>query len=396
MTFSCRAEGFGSASWRCWRCGRRGVELAAVKRGMRRAISRLPSRGGAAVGVALLLAATCVGVGAADAPAAQTTPTTFGADLATRAPQSTATCETLYAQPTCTISTSADALGGTGETFVVPQGPDAAGSGTITAFHLAVGASTGPMQILLLQALRQNTTNPAACCSVVNATPVFTPTANTINTIPVRWATEADNTPNPITGVIQFDLIAISVSAGVALPVAPQANAVDTFWAPACPPTAGTECDVYGGDERYVVTMSADWTPDPGTANPNPNPPNPNPPAAHPVPNLLPGTAPGIVRGNHVEIPLACATALCIGRVQLQNFDEYNIARAAARGQTKTRVTYAAGSVRLAAGTVGTAKLKLNEAGRQLLHGRRQARVWLNATLRGGRNFSERITIRAG
>jgi hypothetical protein len=171
---------------------------------------------------------------------------------------------------------------------------------------------------------------------------------------------------------------------------------VDTFWAPACPGTVGTECDVYGGDERYVVTMSADWTPNPGTTNTNPNPPNPNPIIGHPAPNLLAGTAQGVVRGNNVVIPLTCATALCIGQAQLQNFAANNAARAAseARSRQAKRVTYAKGSFTIAPGKTLKLKLKLTPAGERYFKTYPRASLWLNATLRGGRKVSLRYRIR--
>jgi hypothetical protein len=325
------------------------------------------------------------------ATAAQTTPTTFGADLATRQPQSEATCE-IYNAPTCTLSTSADQLGGTGESFLVPQGPDAHGTGTITAFHIRVGASTGPMQILLLQALRHvDSANSAACCSVVNATPFFTPAANTTTSVPVRWPTENDNVPNPDNGVVAFDLMALSVSDGVALPVALQDNAVDSFWAPACAGTIGNECDVYGGDERYVVTMSADWTPNPGATNPTPNPPNPNPRAAGP-PSLLAASASSKLKGSTVPIPLSCSTAQCIGTIQLQNF-EANGATAARKHHAK-HVTYGTASFSIGAGASQTISVKLNRAGRKLVKHHRHVRLWLNVTVKGGKAVSRRFTIK--
>ncbi len=323
------------------------------------------------------------------AGAYQTTSTTFGANLAARAPQSTDTCATVYSSSDCTLTTNADQLGGTGETFLVPDGPDTHGTGTITAFHVSVGDQTGPMQILLLQALRQQQSSTASCCSVLDATAFFTPAANAITTVPVSWATEYDNVPNPDNGVFAFDLMAISVSPGVPLPVSLQTNASDTFWAPACPGTVGTECDVYGGDERYVVTMSADWTPNPvpGTT-PTPTPKGPTAPAA---PNLLPATASGVVKGNAVNIPLSCSTAACIGTVQLQNFEAHN---GAADARKARHVTYAKLNFSLTAGQKKKVKLKLDKAGRALLAHRASVAVWLNFTLNNGKAFSRRFTLR--
>jgi hypothetical protein len=190
--------------------------------------------------------------------------------------------------------------------------------------------------------------------------------------------------------------MALSVSPGVPLPISAQPNAVDTFWAPACPGVIGTECDVYGGDERYVVTMSADWTPNAGTTNTNPNPPNPNPVVPHPTPSLLAGTAQGVVRSNTVIIPLTCATALCIGQAQLQNFEANNAAVAASKGSARKRkhVTYATGSFRIAPGKTLKIKLKLTQAGRQYFRTHRRATLWLNAALQRGRKLSLRIPVK--
>jgi hypothetical protein len=317
----------------------------------------------------------------APAGAAQTTPTTFGANLAAQTPQSSTTCASLYYQATCTLSTSADSLGGIGESFVVPQGSDDHGTGAITAFHIKVGASTGPMQILLMQALRQQQSGTASCCSVVDATGVFTPAADAITTVPVRWTTENDNVPNPYNGVYAFDTMAISVGSGVALPVAPFSGAVDTFWAPACPGTVGTECDVYGGDERYVVTMSADWTPN-GGGGPGPG---PNP---RPVLSLKRAFVP--VRNEIAAIPLSCATALCIGKLQLQNFAD---GKATAASKHRKPVTYGSASFSIAAGKAVTIKIKLNAAGKRLLKAHKTAKVYANAAIRNGGTVSRQVTL---
>jgi hypothetical protein len=353
-------------------------------------------RGAAAASLAIVTAALFGAPGLATA--AQTAPTTFGADLTTRQPQSQATCETVYEEPTCTLSTNADQLGGTGESFLVPQGPDAHGTGTITAFHVKVGAVTGPMQILLLQALRQQQqpgmpAMPAACCSVVNATSFFTPAANETTTIPVSWPTEADSVPNPDNDVFAFDVMALSVSQGVPLPAALQRNASDSFWAPACVGTIGNECDYAGGAAEYVVTMSADWVPNPGTTNPTGNPPNPNPPAAGP-PSLLAATASGKLKGSTVPVPLSCSTAECIGAIQLQNF-EANGATAARKHRAK-HVTYGKASFTIGAGASKTIKVKLNHAGRKLVKHHRHVRMWLNITVKGGATVSRRFTIKHG
>lgn len=329
----------------------------------------------------VLLAAPALAAGA------QTTPTTFGADLSALTPQSSSTCASLYFEATCTLSTSADSSGGTGESFVVPQGSDPHGSGTITAFHVKVGASTGQMQVLLMQALRRETSGVALCCSVVDATAVFTPAANATTTIPVQWATENDNIPNPDNNVYAFDLMAISVGSGVALPVASFPGAADTFWAPACPGTVGAECDSYGGDERYVVTLSASWTP--GGTTPG------GTTVGGATPHVALGGSTAAITKGAARVSLRCATARCAGTIRLQSAAVPTTSDADARAASaKTKaVTYGSATFSIAAGKTGTVLVKLDSAGRRLLNGRKRLRVYANATLSGGATLSKPITL---
>jgi hypothetical protein len=354
---------------------------------------RKPWPASIACAAAALLVASLPGA----ALAAQTTPTSFGANLEAATPASGVTCETLgYLYPTCTLFTSADSLGGTGESFIVPQGPDSHGSGTISAFHVKVGAYTGPMQIVLMQALRE-VAKSAACCTVVDVSPWFTPGAGTVTTIPVDWPTENDNVPNPEDNVYAFDTMAITVGEGVAVPVAEHSGAVDTFFAPACPGSVGTECDVYGGDERYVVTMSADWSP---SAEPAPAP-TPTGPAPTPPPPTLPAT-PGIafphgvarVRNGVVLLPLTCSSAQCVGSVLLQNFRRGTAVTASGAASRRRLTTYGHATFTIGAGAHADVRVRLDGQGRRLLGRRRSVVVYANVTLRGGRAVSLRITLR--
>jgi len=188
---------------------------------------------------------------------------TFGANLAALAPQSNMTCERLYFQATCTVFTAGASLGTTADSFLVPQGPGAKGAGVITMLRVKVGPSSGQMQILLLEALRRPPPAPqkATCCVVLRATRAFVPKADATTAIRVDWPTEADTVANPKNGIYAFDLIALSVGSAVALPAVAHAGASDGFFAPACAATPGSECLREGGDERYIVTMDADWAP---------------------------------------------------------------------------------------------------------------------------------------
>jgi hypothetical protein len=209
------------------------------------------------------LVAAAVALVACALPASANDQRTFGADLAVLAPQSRLTCDDLYEAASCTVLTSGASLGRSEDSFLTPQGPGSRGLGTITAFHLRVGNSTGQMQILLLQALRRRPPAPqeAECCVVIDATRAFTPRADATTTVSVNWTTESDRVPNPDNGIFAFDVMAVSVGAGVALPIAPYEGAVDGFFAPACPARYDYECFREGGDERYIVTMNATWVP---------------------------------------------------------------------------------------------------------------------------------------
>ncbi len=322
------------------------------------------------------------------AGAAQTASTTFGANLSKVTPQSTATCLSFYLQPTCTLTTEADTLGGAGQSFIVPQGPGAHGTGTITAFNVAEGSATGPMQVLLLQALRDQSSGTVQCCTVVNATAPFTPAANAITTIPVSWATENDSAANA-DGVSAYDMMAISVSSGVSLPVSTQGGAYDRYWAPECAGTDGTQCGEGAGENRYVVTMSADWTPDAEPSTPTTLPLSP---VTSATPSLKPDASSATDRQGKVSIPFTCSQADCSGTVSLQNFDAHKGANATRHSHR--HMSYAKLSFSLAAGQTKRLRIRLDKAGRQLLAHRHSVLVWLSVVMRDGSTASWRLTLK--
>src|SRR5262245_26736449 len=88
-------------------------------------------------------------------------------------------------QGTCTWSSSLSPTHG----LFVP-----AGNGTVTQVRVKVGATTGPMQVLVLQALRDGNTNRVGCCQQVGQSDVFTPQANAVTALPVSLAVRADIT----------------------------------------------------------------------------------------------------------------------------------------------------------------------------------------------------------
>ncbi len=80
---------------------------------------------------------------------------------------------------TCTYL-AVQGLGGTGE---IAQAP---GAGTITQVAVRVGPTTGPMQAVVLRAIRSRVTQSGGCCTVVAGSQTFTPAPNTVTVVPVN------------------------------------------------------------------------------------------------------------------------------------------------------------------------------------------------------------------
>ena len=145
------------------------------------------------------------------------------------------------------------------------------GTGVVTAVRVKVGPVTGPMQIVVEQALRKD--NPGdpghptyACCQAINASQVFTPTANAITQVPVNLPVRQDIAPDPSTGIYTDQHLSLSVLApNVPIPASLDSNGFYGGWFPAW--SVGDErAGVYGG-QGAVILFNADWSP---TANPSP------------------------------------------------------------------------------------------------------------------------------
>jgi hypothetical protein len=190
----------------------------------------------------------------------------FGADLS-RAPANVETCDQLSAAtffpPGQTFGSCSMTFQNltTGETAFPP-----AGRGIVTRARVRVGPSTGPMQVVVEQALRQD--NPGdpghptyACCQAVAASQVFTPAPNAVTQVPMRLRVRQDIAPDPRTGIYTDQHLALSVLSGnVQLPVAatPGQTSVLGVWFPAW----------RVGDERlgpppsypgFIALLNADW-----------------------------------------------------------------------------------------------------------------------------------------
>jgi hypothetical protein len=148
---------------------------------------------------------------------------------------------------------------GTGENAFPP-----AGQGVVTAVRVKVGPVTGPMQIVVEQALRKD--NPGdpghptyACCQAINASQVFTPNANGITQIPVNLPVRQDLAPDPSTGIYTDQHLSLSVLApNVPIPASTDANASYGGHFPAW--KVGDErADTYGG-QGALILFNADWS----------------------------------------------------------------------------------------------------------------------------------------
>ncbi|MFY9265613.1 MAG: hypothetical protein WAO61_09345 [Solirubrobacterales bacterium] len=316
---------------------------------------------------------------------------TFGADL-NRPANMTTDCTTV-APPlwpistgasTCTWSTTAATLSPLTESSVVP-----AGNGLVTQVRVKVGPTTGPMQIVVMRALRHPNAAPdagAACCKSVATSAVFTPQANAITTIDTQFAVRNDKAPDPASGVYNFDQLALSVlAAGVPIPAHSTGNYSgladsNVVFYPAWQ-SVGQERADGGGMGGYVVLMNADWRETQGPA--------PDAPMTRLVSLARPKA---LVRRGSALLDLVCNQALpCDGRVELANAQPGTIA-----ASRKRTVSYGKRSFKISAGKTKRVKVRLSARGRRLLRGRKRAKVWVNFSLTGAsaRVRPARLTLR--
>ena len=187
-------------------------------------------------------------------PASARRKITFGANL-NRVPDSPYTCGSFGAFNSCSWE-SIDFT--TGESAFPPVG-----KGVITKFRVRVGAVTGPMQIVVEEALRQN--NPSDpghpfyyCCKAVRTSGVFTPPANTISAWRTKLSVTQSAKPNN-NGYYVDDHLALSVLASnVPIPASSDPNATLSGWFPAW--TLGEERGGSPfGSSGYTILFNADW-----------------------------------------------------------------------------------------------------------------------------------------
>ena len=335
----------------------------------------------------LILASAVLSVAPASAGAVS-----FGANL-DRAADNTTTCLTaqsaypfVFNDSNCSVE-SIDPT--TGEGTSPP-----AGEGVVTSFRVKVGATTGPMQIAEEEALRKD--NPAdpghptyACCSLVALSPVFTPAANSITTVPVNFKTKQSLTPEE-SGYYVDDHFSLSVlDKNVPIPAAADPNAGVGIWFPAWQTPGEERAGIYGTGGA-VVLISGEWEAATGAA------PNGGGENVAPGPVRLPLGVPSVakVRNGRALLPLACnLDRVCRGLLRLQSARLGGAARLPARkgGDSGKRhgkagrkvVTYASVPFRIPAGKKKTLRATLKAPGKRLLKRRAKAKVWLNVTLKG-------------
>ncbi|HWF32597.1 MAG TPA: hypothetical protein VG188_08585 [Solirubrobacteraceae bacterium] len=337
--------------------------------------------------------------------------TTFGADL-NNAPNNPTTCgEGISPYLTAPMGSPSCMY------FSGAPGPSsyAPASGTLTAVHVRVGATTGPMQVVILRSLYQNKAGDPghpyfACCFVERYGPIFTPQANTVTTV----ATNLPVTEEPIPAADDFstnaagDFLALSVLApNVPIPAfgdgrsgfAGYYPAPNEATAPAPGPTPLTAATENFGAQ---VLISADLEgASAGTTTPPPAPvvaPATGPAAAPTLPSIALPRLTIPVKNGTATVPIQCLLVSCAGVLNLQSAQLGGVASAARKKQaTKPKlVSYGTASFSLKANTTGKVKVKLDLAGRKLLKAHGKVKAWANVrfTAGGGKPKSTRVTLK--
>lgn len=290
---------------------------------------------------------------------------TIGANL-NRAPDNNAKCPDFwlpyYYFPTCSGNSINPT---TGESPFPPVGV-----GVITQVRVRVGPVTGPMQVVVEEALRKD--NPGdpghptyACCKAINASAVFTPAANAITAVNVNLPVRQDIAPNPNTGFYVDDHLSLSVlDPNVPIPASTDPNASYGLWFPAW--QVGEErAGVYGGAGATIL-FNAEWNAAPGADE-------------APIEFLRRNV---VVRNGNALLPLICNLGVpCVGNVRLQN-QAARLLRLSRVEKKNPLATYAKKKFKIKAGKKKTVKVPLRSRGKRLIRGRTSVKVWANFKLK--------------
>jgi hypothetical protein len=263
------------------------------------------------------------------------------------------------------------------------------GEGIVSNVRVRVGPVTGPMQIVLEEALRKdNPLEPGrptyACCSLLAASPIFTPAANAITTVPVNFRVQQSRTPEPSGFYVDQHLALSVLSPTVPIPASLDPNAVLGAWYPAWATIGEQKVGPAGTFVSADLLINADWDPVAATGTV---------PASLQLPRQI-----RPVRNNLALFPLLCSLSrACVGRLFLQNRRLANASGALASAKRKRRaVTYASVKFRIPAGKRKTIRARLGKIGRRLLKKRKRAKVWLNVKMQGASVEPVRLTLKRG
>lgn len=328
----------------------------------------------------------------------------FGADLA-NAPDNTVTCGQGFAPFFTPAASCLYFSGAPGASFYAPV------SGTVTAIHIRVGSTTGPMQVVVMRSLYQNKAGDPghpyfACCFVESYGPLFTPQANAITTVATSLAMTEEPIPPPedFSTNAAGDFLALSVlSPNVPVPaLLDKQSGFSGFYPAPTPETvpAPSPNPVFASTDGIgaQMTMSADL--DTGGAG---APAGGGAPAGSGAPTQTSLPAIGLpkrtlpVKNNAIGLPIQCLLVNCAGTLALQSAQQAGVARTSAKRKSKPRtVSYGTARFSIAAGKTSTVKLKLNPAGRKLVKAHKTAKVWANVRFSagGGKPTSVRLTLK--
>ena len=282
------------------------------------------------------------------------------------------------------------------------------GTGTVTQVRVGVGSTTGPMQVVVMRSLYENTATPGrpndACCIPVARSQAFTPQANSITTVPVNLPVTEDPTPPPqdTTTIADFDTLGLAVlEPQVPVPLyftGDYSAPADFLWDTSTPSTVtpGFYTDAGG----FFVAMNADWTAT-APAGGGGAPPGGNGAGGNGagVPIGFPGNAP--VRRGAADVTLHClANLACAGQLLLQDArlrgalgasPDLGAAAFAARKTT----SYGHASFKIAAGGHKVVRVRLSRAGRALLAHHRSVTAWaiVKFSTAGARSYQTKLKL---
>jgi len=328
---------------------------------------------------------------------------TFGADLANLPANNSATATCAQAPPGLDFSGpfgspscmySYQGIGATTDTLTPP------GGGVVNAVRVKVGTTTGKMRVNVIRFLFRQTgdaAHPFSAGPFLEAYgPEFTPTANSITTVPTNLSLKVDGTPllSDLQTIQVIDALALEVEASnvpiplfstgaLTYPVYPGPTAQGL---PAPSPNGLPSFSTYG----YGVLMNADITLDAGgPAGPTPvTPVTPVTPGAL-LPVVQLGSPTATVQANIARLPIVCQVVDCSGQLTL-------LQGATAAATTKKAVSLGSAKFALKAGAKGTVKVKLNARGRTLVKRSKKLKVTARVTFSsaGGKTASYPVTLK--